>query len=89
MSMLVLQPRISTAIDFDGVEVGCGEAVSVGGIGELVSVGSGVSVKVGLTGTISVTPGAGEIIGVVVKMSGVAVTILGVEVGGTTQVATC
>ncbi len=48
--MLVLQPRISTARDFTGVDVNVGVnvnvgvGVSVGGIGVLVSVGEGVSV---------------------------------------------
>jgi hypothetical protein len=88
ISMPVLQPRISTASDLTGVEVGTGVNVSVGGGSVLVSVGGGVSVIVGLTGTISVTPGKRVFVRVGVKMIGVAVTMFGVGEGGTIQVGT-
>lgn len=78
MSTLVLHPRISTSTDWKEDWVN----VSVGGTGEKVRVGSGVSVFVGVTGKITVTPGAIVLSNVGGDMmKGVAVTMLGVIVG--------
>ena len=91
MSMLVLQPRISTARDCTGVDVNVGVkvkvgvGVSVGVIGVLVSVGEGVSVFVRVTGTMTVTPGLAVAVKGKVIMIGVAVTMPGVREGGTVQ----
>ena len=80
--MLVLQPRISTAIDGAAVQVGGGLGGPVGGSGVSVGVGGGISVPVTVTAAICVIPGGkGD------KIIGVAVTIFGVREGGTIQVA--
>ncbi len=77
MSMLVLQPSISTVTDCTagGVEV------PVGVVGVLVDVGKGVSVLVSVTGTRTVTPGITVAVKGRLSMIGVAVTMLGVREG--------
>jgi hypothetical protein len=55
--------------------------VSVGGIGVLIAVSVGISELVRITGTINVSPGAGVLVKGRVRMTGVAVTIMGVREG--------
>ena len=81
MSMLVLQPRMSTAMDLTGTIVD----VSVGRIGASVDVDDGVSALVGVTGVITIMPGVivnsgGMIMGVAETMPGVLDEI-GVQTG--------
>ncbi len=81
MSMLVLQPRMSTATDCIGADVN----VSVGRIGASVAVGDGVSVFVAVIGVITITlgvfvKGGGRIMGVAVTIPGVLDEI-GVQTG--------
>src|SRR5688572_29507332 len=71
MSILVLQPRISTCTARTGVAV----AISVGVAGPVVNVGDGVSLPPGVTGVMIVT------FDVAVKIMGVGETIPGVREG--------
>jgi hypothetical protein len=85
ISMLVLHPRMSTAIDCAAVDVGMSVGISVGGIDVLVGVSEGISVFVRVTGTMAVTPGITVSVKGRVIMIGVAVTMLGVREGTTVQ----
>jgi hypothetical protein len=91
MSMLVLQPRISTTTDCTGVDVNVGVnvnvgvGVSVGVICVLIGVGEGVSVFVRVTGAMTVTPELAVSVKGNVIMIGVAVIMLGVREGTTVQ----
>ena len=81
--MLVSHPRILTTTDCTAVIVNMGVAVPVAGIGVLVAVG--ISVLVGVAGTITVIPGTAVSVKGSVRMIGVAVTMLGVREGITVQ----